>query len=183
MPQTTHPRTQPVGLIGQLDDATFWKDAWSKVNSMTAATDGSDVIYFGTACALETDGTIKRLDAQADVLAGILIRGDAYNLPNELAAGNDTAGSPGIKAQAVGSVLKRGRIRVMLDETVAAGDTVRYYAKAVSGKRQGAFRTTDPTGTDTVVISTGARFVEGGTVATGAVLEFDLLAMTFSADV
>lgn len=175
MPQTTFNKKQGVGIIGQLDDVTFWKDARSFVNSMAVVGDGTDELPFGTLVAREADGTVKRLDAQADVLAGVVVHQDDYDKPNEL-------GSVGVKPGVAVSCLQRGRIRVMLDETVAVGDAVRYYAKAVSGKHQGAFRTTDPTGTDTVLITAGAKFVEGGTTSTGAVLEFDLLAMAFTAD-
>ncbi len=182
MAQTSHPRKMTAARIGQLSDSSDLTDTRSFVNAMTAATDGTDVLPFGTLVALETDGTIKRLDAQADVVAGVVVLSDAYEVGTEVAASNETGGPPGVMAKAVVSVLQRGRIWVLLDETVAAGDAVRYYAKAVSGKRQGAFRTTDPTGTDTVLITAGARFVTGGTTTTGAELEIDVLNLAFTAD-
>lgn len=182
MPQTSHPRKMTVGRIGQLDDSSDWKDARTFVNADTVVTTGADVHAFGTLVSDELNGTCKRLDAQADKLAGVVILSDAYDDPNEAGLSNETSNPPGVRPGTPVSCLQRGRIRVMLDETVAAGDPVRYYAKPVAGKRTGAFRTSDPTGTDTVLIATGARFVEGGTVATGAVLEFDILAMTFTAD-
>lgn len=179
MAQTSHSRTQAVGLVGELDSADM-QDTVSVVNAMTAVGDGTDELLFGTLVSDElaligNAISAKRLDAQADKLAGILVRTDTFNKSNEL-------GDNGIKPGVIGTVAKRGRVRVMLDETVAIGDTVRYYAKAVSGKHQGAFRTTDPTGTDTVVITAGAKFVSAGTTATGAWLEFDVLNMTFSSD-
>lgn len=186
MPQTSHPRKMASGRIGEIADSSYAKHSATFVNGMTATGVGTDVLMFGTLVKDDksTSGTITahRLTAQADVLAGILVLDDAYDIPNELGAAEDTAGSPGLKPGVPGTVLQRGRIRVALDETVAVGDAVRYYAKVVAGKRQGAFRTSDPTGTDTVLIATGAKFIEAGTVATGAVLEFDLLAMTFTAD-
>jgi len=182
MSQTSHPRKMAVGRIGEITDPSYAKHCATFTNGMTATGVGTDVLPFGTAVSDELNGTAKRLDAQADKLAGIVVLDDAYDIPNELGTAEDTAASPGLKPGTNCTVLQRGRVRVMLDETVAAGDPVRYYAKAVSGKRQGAFRTSDPGGTDTVLVSAGARFIEGGTVATGAVLEFDLLAMTFSAD-
>lgn len=199
MAQTTHPRKEAVARIGQISDAYTASegDLVSGTNSMTAAADGTDVIMFGTFvkdAGVTSDPTafakVTRLTAQADKIAGLVVLDDSYDIPNELRGGEDVAGtptgnagtSPGLKPGVTATLLRRGRAWVMLDETVAAGDPVRYYAKVVSGKRQGAFRTSDPTGTDTVLISAGARFVTGGTVATGAELEFDCLNMTFSAD-
>lgn len=188
--QTSHPRTQTVARIGAIADTSDLHDVRTYVNAMTAAADGTDCVMFGTLVKDVLDGTCKRLTAQADKVAGIVLLSDAYDIPNELRGAEDVAGtptgnagtSPGLKPGVPVSVLTRGRCWVMLDATVAIGDPVRYYAKVVAGKRQGAFITADPTGTDTVLITAGARFVTAGTVATGAVLEFDVLNMTFTAD-
>lgn len=182
MAQTSHPRKMNVARIGQLSDSSDIVDTRSFVNAEAAATNGSDVLMFGTLVKDNLDGTMARLTAQADKLAGVLVLSDAYEVGTEVDVGNDTAGSPGLKATVVGSVLQRGRIWVMLDETVAAGDPVRYYAKVVSGKRQGAFRTSDPTGTDTVLITSGARFVTGGSAGSYAELEIDVLNLAVTAD-
>jgi hypothetical protein len=174
-PQTTHSRKQAVARPGQVSDDATLHDTMNFVNSMTAVGDGTDELLFGTFVALETDNTVKRLDAQADKIAGVVVLNDAYAKDTQL-------GDVGVKPTQVVECMRRGRIWVKLNETVAAGDAVRYYAKAVTNMNQGAFRTTDPTGTDTVLIATGARFVTGGTTATGAELEFDCLLMTFTAD-
>lgn len=182
MPQTSHPRKMNTGRIGQLDDSSDVKDARTFTNNDTVVTTGADVHAFGTLVSDQLDGTCKRLAAQADKIAGVVVLSDAYDDPNEAGLSNETSNPPGLRPGTPVSCLTRGRIRVLLDETVAAGDPVRYYAKPVAGKRTGAFRTSDPTGTDTVLLTSGARFVEGGTVATGAVLEIDVMALVFAAD-
>lgn len=176
MAQTTHPRKMTVGLLGQLDDDSMLKDVKSYVHGTDVDLDGTAEIAFGTLAALDvTSGECLKLAAQADVIAGVVVRSDAYDIPNEL-------GAVGLTEGTVVGCLTRGRIRVKLEETVAVGDAVRYRAVATTGETPGAFRTSDPTGTDTVLITAGARWVEGGTTTTGAVLEFDILAMAFSAD-
>lgn len=176
MAQTTHPRKMTVGLLGQLDDDSMLKDVQSFVHGDDVALDGTSEIAFGTLAARSaTAGQCLKLAAQADAIAGVVVRSDAYDIPNEL-------GTVGLTEGTVVGCLARGRIRVKLEETVAVGDAVRYRAVATTGETPGAFRTSDPTGTDTVLITAGARWIEGGTTTTGAILEIDVLNMAFTAD-
>lgn len=187
MAQTSHPRKMVIGRIGEFSDDSDWKHSDSRVNSTPVGAAGADVVFFGSLVALQTDGTIRRFTANSGVVAGVVALDDAYDIPQELGVGDDTGGSPGLKFGTVCTVARLGRMRVMIDEDVNVGDAVRFHCKSgVSGKRQGAFRTTDIAGAnaDTVLIATGAKWAEAGTVAAGAgaVLEFNVLNMTFTSD-
>jgi hypothetical protein len=173
--QTTHPRKMGIGRIGQIEDAGDDKFAKTFVHTTDVTLDGTKEIPFGTLVARSGTDLCLKLAATADPIAGVAVLSDAYDIDNEV-------GTVGLKEGVPVSCLQRGRIRVLLEETVATGDPVRYRAVATTGENAGAFRTSDPTGTDTVLITQGARFVEGGTVATGAVLEIDVMHLTFTAD-
>lgn len=131
----------------------------------------------------EEDGALN-LAAQADKLAGVVVRSQAQ----EPGVNVDAETGDVLENQSL-TVLRRGQVWVQIEETVAAGDPVRYRAVADpdTGEQAGIFRTTDPTGTDTVLITEGARWVRGG-VASGsptrgiALLEIDILNLAVTAD-
>ena len=129
----------------------------------------------------EVDGVLS-LAAQADKLAGISMRSQARDPGMNV----DLDSGAVLPDQTLG-VLRRGRIWVQIEETVTAGSAVRYRAVATTTETPGIFRSSDPTGTDTVLISEGARWVTGGTASGSpslgiAELEIDMLNLTLASD-
>lgn len=129
------------------------------------------------------EGGVKALAAQADALAGVTMRVQ----PNDPGVNVDATTGDVLPDQSL-PILRRGQVWVQIEETVAAGDPVRYRAVADPLTEQaGIFRTSDPTGTDTVLITEGARFVRGGTASGSpsrgiALLEIDVLNLAVLAD-
>jgi hypothetical protein len=86
----------------------------------------------------------------------------------------DELGDDGLKPTASVAVLRKGTIRVLLEEDVAAGDPVRVRVVAGVGEQLGAFRTSADT-TD-CALCPFAQFVEGGSDGGTALLEIDMTA-------
>ncbi len=181
MSQTSHPRKMSVARPGQLSDSSELKDAMSAVS---AEDDGNDFpqLAFGTMVALDDPAddegmAVVNLASAGDTPAGIVLLSHAYAQDEEL---NDLGLTPGTMA----SILQRGRVWVYLEEAVDAGDPVRYRAVADPDANEvaGAFRTSDPSGTDTVLITAGARYVTGGAQGGVAELEIDMLNLAVTAD-
>lgn len=171
--QTSHPRVQPLAQAGTIADPSFVKHADSLRNDHASAE-----IPFGVMVAASSDpgdGALP-LTATDNVLAGIVVYDHAYARLAEL-------GDTGLKPDVVMTVLKRGRIYVLPEETVVPGGAVRVRAVVTGSEVAGAFRTTADS-TDCIDISAFARWVRGGSSSSPAVLEIDMLfAQTAVADV
>lgn len=161
MSQLTHPREYVAALAGALGDSSAVKQVESLINSEASAEIPFGVMVGNGA----SEGEALKLATTADALAGIVLRSDAYDIPNEL-------GDTGLKPTVVMSVLTRGRCWVPVEEAVAVGGAVRVRAVVVGAEVAGKFRTTADS-TDCIDISAFARWVQGGSSL--AMVEIDML--------
>jgi hypothetical protein len=114
-------------------------------------------------CKLPTDGTVP---------LGVVMHSHAYSKGS---SDLDNLGDDGLKPSASVAVLRKGTIRVLLEEDVVAGEAVRVRVVADTGEQLGAFRTTADS-TDCAVLA-GAQYLEGGSDGGTALLEIDMNAV------
>lgn len=165
--QQTSVAAAAIAIAGQLADNGF------KFVESRISTEASAEIPFGT---MVTWGTSKDTDAlklntsaaaMVGKLAGVVVFEQAYAKDTEL-------GTTGLKPGATLNLLRRGRIYVLPEESVAPGDAVR--VRAAGTGTIGAFRKTSDTG-NTLDCSKFAQWVTSGSSTVPAVLEIDLVGM------
>lgn len=164
--QTSFPSVQDEGLFaGFLPDyASQERDILSYVNEETTAG-----IPFGVMVAQGTaDRGCVLMAAQNDDLIGIVVKNQAYDTKREL----DDNGA--LKPDVMVNVLRRGRIWVAVDESVAPGDDVRV-------DEDGGTFTKTAENDVTIDISKNARWLSSTTGAGLALLEFDMTGLTANA--
>ncbi len=177
MSQTTVQERLDVAKQGMLADASGGLYDKFSAHNENESDDDYPNIPFGVMVAKgTTEGGALSLAAQADELLGVSVYSDNYLV------GVDVSDIGDLLPGAQFSALQRGRIWVYLEENVDAGDPVRYRAVATTTEVPGAFRTSDPGGTDTVLITAGARYLVGGLSGELALLEIDMLNVAVTAD-
>ncbi len=140
----------PIGTPGDLDD-----NFTAMSGDVVSRTLESGPISFGTMCAKGTgDRQIAPLAAQADKLAGILVRAHHYANPEEV---DDDA----LLAGVTGGVLRVGRIKVFAVGAVTPEDEVHVQCIASSGHPVGSFRA-DAEADKTLDCSAFAEWVTSG---------------------
>lgn len=163
IPQTVVNDAPPLGLPGLLYDSNSRQQSCSAVNSEATA-----VMAFGIMVAENGTRAALLLAAVTDRLKGIVIRESSLARDIEY---DETL--LGVKPKVEISLLEKGRIWVPIENTVTEASEVHVRCVATGSEVAGAFRN-NKDGTDTLDLSAFARWVLGGTAATGAVLEFDL---------
>jgi len=160
--QTSVDDRQAVAFAGVYEKNAPGTDIASYANGEASAE-----IPFGVMVAHDTDpNEVDLFTDQNDVPAGIAVHSHAYAKDQEL-------GDTGLKPNAIVQVLRKGRVWVTTEDLANPDAPVRYRATA-TGNGPGAFRSADPTGTDTVDISSFARW-RSTTAAPGlALLEIDM---------
>lgn len=135
MPQTSYAAGIVAGFPGMLYD-TGVKDAVTMAQGEASAE-----IPFGVVVAKGTGDVKAKLPASAaDVLAGIVLHSNEYHKTSEL-------GDTGLKPKVPMSVLRKGRVYVLLEENVSKGDPafVRHTAKGGNTQTGGLRKTPDGT--------------------------------------
>ena len=169
MSQTTVGDNQTHELpAGSLADF-FNPDLVSAVNE-----EASTEIPFGRAVIRGTDETMIKILAGASLtaIAGILTL--LHGVPGQ------TVGDDGLLADAMGRVLRKGRIWVFSETGNAPADAVRVRHTVDTGKFVGNFtKTADANKT---FLLTGAEWAKTTTAAGLTVLEFDVMHLTVTTD-
>lgn len=166
MPQTTYLAAHPVGLAGALVDASE-NDVISRILSDATSIPFGVGLKEGT-----TGGTNCAVPAAAGArIIGVALRTDNYenrSLTTTLA----------IAQKDVVSVLRRGRVWVLVEQDVVVGDDVfvRHTAR-LTNTQLGGFRTDADTASsvDYAAVLANARFVSAASAGGLAQLEIDLL--------
>ncbi len=124
-------------------------------------------IPFGTMVRQGTDdkGALT-LEDQDNSLIGVVVHSHAHSKPTEL-------GDTGLKPKAIFAVLRRGRLWVQPEESVAPGDEVHVRCIAGMGETPGTFRGSFDS-TDTLDVSAFCRWLTTGDENTPAQLEVDM---------
>jgi hypothetical protein len=162
MSQTSYSSTMSFGIEGQLADNGA-NDVLSKVNGAAAEIEFGMGVIRGA-----SDEAVILPSAETDVIIGIALHSHAYALGTELDTGIEEEGSV--------SMLRKGRVLVLVEEAVTAGD--RGWCRAVSGAggtRLGAWRKSD-VGTETIDCTKQAVFITSAAEDALAVLEVDFTA-------
>jgi hypothetical protein len=167
MPQSTVANNMTVAIVGQIADANDVSIA-SRVSEESAAE-----IPFGVMVIRGTDKERQALllhtssAAMEQLLAGVSTHHASYDKPAEL-------GEVGLKPKVTFGVLRKGRVYVLPEETVAPGDAVRVRAVAGAGEQAGAFRKTADDTSDCIDISLFAQWISAGSTTVPAILEIDM---------
>lgn len=127
--QTTVTTMEP-GFPGLVSDVR------NKVTASRVNEEATAEVRFGIMVATgATQNSVSIINAQNDILDGIVQHSHAYAKPDEL-------GDTGLKHFAVVGCMQQGAIWVLTEQTPAKTDHVRVRAIAVGGEVAGAFRTT-----------------------------------------
>lgn len=165
MPQTSV-TAMTEAVAGLLADNTLTKDCLPGTSEESSAE-----IPFGVMVAIgtEDDGALllhTSAAAMASKLKGVSVFGHGYAKPQEL-------GDTGFKPKCTFDVLNKGRIYVLVEETVAVGDDVRVRVVTAGNEVKGAFRATQDS-TDCVKINKFAKWIRGASSGGLAVVEIDM---------
>lgn len=164
-PQTSYDYTQPNAFAGMI--ASGEHEVLSYRNQETSA------IPFGIMVAQGTlEGDLKLMVSGAKPI-GVLVHTHAANQWGITEA--STAGlQPGNSSSGMGSVMREGRVYVLVEQTVTVADPVYYRHTANgAGKLQvGAFRM--DADTSHAYLLNGGRWIKGATAGNYAELEFDI---------
>lgn len=173
MTQTAVDDPAPIGIPGQLADA--WTESEGDVGSGVIEEAGG--IPFGILTKKGTNaGQVKLPTTAADILEGILVHADEYEVTTQLAAVTvNTYPQSAVVVDTPVGLLKKGRILVIPEATGTEASGVHARIVASGGNTQlGSFTPTAEVG-KTVNISAFARWGEGGPVAgQPSILEIDL---------
>lgn len=163
IPQTTVEDLQTQAFEGLLDKENPNNDVRTKVSGEVSAE-----IAFGKMVVADASNPeeCNLPAAQADVPLGISVHSHAYAKPDEL-------GDTGLKPNVNVGVLNKGRIWVNTEDAAGEDLPVRYRATA-TGDGAGSFLSADPGGTDTIDISSFARWRSTRATAGLALLEVDM---------
>ena len=131
------------------------------IEPMTSA-EASASIPFGV---MVKNGGLK-ITATTSKLAGVVAHNHAYNVDSELDAN-------GLRPKATFGLVRKGEVRVLLEENVAIGDAVRVRAVVAGAEKAGAFRTTADS-TDCIDISAFASWRSAGSAGGYATLSIDM---------
>lgn len=171
--QQTSVSYQAAGFAGSLVDA-------SEADVRSYKNEDTTEMAFGTAVAFGTDADrdVEVCDAQADVIAGVVVHSHAYAKTTEL-------GTTGLKQNVTVGVLREGVIRVYVSEAVAVGDAVRIRIDTNAGSDEllgpGTFCTT-ANGAHTIQVTAGMKWLRGASGGGYAELAVDMMAFTKSND-
>jgi hypothetical protein len=187
--QGTYPQTLVKGHEGMVADLQAYVSRSYRNQSGAAIpfgvlvmTDNSPTSNDPFAVEIATGATgIVGLTISSLTMEGI--DGSAAYVPNPTPIYSD--GRVGYPDKQTINVLSKGVVWVYTTEAIALGDAVRFWDTAYSGTVAGAFLgrfCKTASGTRTVAISTGARWLSETTGAGLALLELDLPAATFAAD-
>lgn len=134
--------------------------------------ESSAEIPFGVlVVATTTEGECK-LPTDGKVPLGVVMHSNAYSKGD---GDLDELGETGLKPSTSIAVLRKGTIRVQVEEAVTAGSAVRVRVVAGGGEQLGAFRTTADS-TDCAVLA-GAQYLTDGAEDGTALLELDMTAV------
>jgi hypothetical protein len=160
MPQTAVDNMAPY-LAGQLADSGR-NDVLSKTSEEASAE-----IPYGVMVAQGTaDDGVVLLAATTDVLVGVSVLSHDYAVGVEV-------GDTGYKPKTTFGVLNVGRIAVLVEEAVTPASSVYVRAVAAGAEVKGAFRDTAD-GTDTIDISSFARYVTSAGAGEIAIVDIDM---------
>lgn len=171
MPQTSVPSAMTIGSAGQLAD-----EYTASAGDVIAGTneEASSSIPFGCLAYRSSVDGVKLPTTLALVkdAAGVLVKEEVFDLTQLTDVTVHTNLQSAIKPGVTGSFLRRGRILVIPENTgtIASGVFVRIVAGTGS---VGGFRTTGVT-SETVILSSLARWLTTPTASVPAVLEIDL---------
>lgn len=122
-------------------------------------------IPFGVlVCRGTTDGSVILPDS-GGVPAGVVMESHLYEPEIDLA-------TDGVKPTKMLHVLRKGTIWVPVEDSVAPGDAVRVRTGGTGQK--GGFLSTDPTGSDTAVLTPGFQWLTTAGAGEMALLEVDV---------
>lgn len=170
MGQTSYAIAPTAAHRGMLYDTSDHVVRTCRVNAGSARPFGTFVIEGGAANALEGDVTVLA-DANSKPAGVLLHTHDIRQDPSTtaLVAGVD------VPDLSIVPLLEKGKIHVMIEEDVAAGDPVyaRHTANGAGKLVIGACR--NDIDVDKAILIKGAKFIAAGTVAKGfAPISFDL---------
>jgi len=162
MAQTSYPLVPPVAFAGMLD-ALAHKFAESRAQAESSAE-----VPFGVAVAEGADETKAILPAASTAkVIGLVIHSHTYAPSYEL-------GTVGIKPKCMLSVLRKGRIWVVVEEAVVPGDRLFVrYASGAGGTQLGGIRKSAVTSETIDCTGMGIFRTTQATVGGLAILEVD----------
>lgn len=157
MSQTEISNTMSAGYAGMLVGSNHDIDSGF-------SEEASAEIPFGVGVARGTaDDGVKLPGASTDSVRGVVSHSHAYDKTREL-------GDTGLKPKTQINVVRRGKIRVIVEEAVAPGD--RAYVRYAGSGQKGAWRKTEVAG-ETLDCTAEASFITTTAINGVAILEVD----------
>jgi hypothetical protein len=160
--QETYPLSPGLALPGMRADSS-WGDTITMINT------GADQIGFGYAVARNSGSaqSAKSMDAIANLVAGILVRTEAY-APEQL-------GTLGPLPKNTLNVMRKGRLWVICENGCTVGQKALFLRGVAAGAEvKGALRSAADS-TDTVDMSGRGEWMTAAAAGALAILEFDFL--------
>ena len=175
-PQLTFNAAPAAGMVGLTADLVQGQYTISQISGETTLQ-----LPFGSMVMQGTnDDQMVSLNTQTPTkLLGIIEYNGAYQINHQIGNVADTNGNIGILPNITAGVKRRGRIWVYTDEAVTVGAAVRVRTTTAGGGF-GTFRKTASTGVTLLLKS--ANWVYTAAANGPALLEFDMVSMTFAAD-
>jgi len=163
MSQTSYSNTMTAAFAGMLAD-TGRNDIFGALQA-----EASLEIPFGVMVCKGTGDNDAKLPAASDAkLIGVLVHSHAYEPRTDL-------GTTGVKPGATLNVMNRGRMHVLVEETVVREDRAYIrYASGAGGTQLGAFRKS-AVSNETIDVRANVKFVTSASSGQLAIIEVDML--------